>query len=167
MPSLSIDLGEESSGDTIALVRSSLIEAMVTAGMLVVATGCTGSADESAVTATDPASSYPFATECSSPPPIEQQRLSSLLLTVEPNPVKAGSGATLALASDGLGSNAMSGAGVTWQCWDGSGWVSTGLPVPNSYPILIPNEPPGIYRIQDIVIDNGSERTGFVLLEVE
>lgn len=157
--------------------------------------GCASSGSETATATSTSASPYPAGVECTTPPVDEIETASSLSLFVEPNPVKAGSEAILILDSDGLGPDALSGAGVAWQCWNGSSWVATGhqvvrgiggnpqtialppgavstipavgLPTPNSFPILIPPEPPGTYRIRDTVMNNDSALNGFVIVEVE
>ena len=97
---------------------------------------------------------------------------SELTLTVDPNPVASGGEATLSVSWVGLPANAMVGIAALWQCWNGAEWVTThtihrgwagepsvqgpdvpvlaiGLTVPNSYSILIPDVPPGIYRVWD------------------
>ena len=43
---------------------------------------------------------------------------------------------------------------------------AVGLPVPNSYPIMIPEVPPGTYRIVDAAFYPGTTVTGFVMVEV-
>jgi hypothetical protein len=120
--------------------------------------------------------------------------VSPLALTVEPNPVVSGSGAVLSLGADGLSDDFIDGAGASWQCWNGTEWIAThqviknygggartskvepgattaveaiGLPIPNSYPIHIPNVAPGTYRIEDRVVrPGGVDIVGFVVVEV-
>ena len=115
-------------------------------------------------------------------------------MTVEPNPVPAGEQATLAMSGEGLSSDATTGAGVVWQCWNGSSWITTdyqivrgfngepstellapgadstipaiALPIPNDYAILIPPVAPGHYRIADQITDTGPSQTAFVVVEV-
>jgi hypothetical protein len=135
----------------------------------------------------------PASGECLNPPSTEQERTSDLELTVTPNPVAAGSLATISVSLGGPSSYYVGGAGAAWQCWDGSGWVTThqivrgfsgnpitlevapgatttipaiGLRIPNSYPIVIPDVSPGIYRITDAAYRRSVEATGFVLVEV-
>lgn len=128
------------------------------------------------------------------PPQAEIDRMSPVTMTVEPNPASAGEPATLAVSGEGLSSEATIGAGVIWQCWDGTGWITTNyqivrgfngapqteliapgtdstiagiaLPVPNEYAILIPPVEPGLYRIADQITDTGTSHTGFVIVEV-
>lgn len=91
--------------------------------------------------------------------------------------------------AEGLPADVVGGAGAAWQCWDGSRWVDThqivrgfageprtlavapgqtttipaiGLRLPNSYQILIPDVPPGLYRIEDTM----TGISGFVIVEV-
>lgn len=144
---------------------------------------------------TAPGDSLTPGSSCVDPPLSELERPSPVALTVEPNPVSAGFEAILSVSAAGLPSDIVSGAGVAWQCWNGSDWVPTshqvvrgwsgepltlfiepgaittvpaiGLPIPNSYPILIPDEPPGVYRIKDVVgVVGGSDIVGFVFVEV-
>jgi len=91
--------------------------------------------------------------------------------------VAAGAEATLSVVDDGLPPASLVGVAAWWQCWNGSEWVDTylvergwhadkgttidlnsdvtmtivdiGLPIPSSYPIIIPNVEPGIYRLRD------------------
>lgn len=132
---------------------------------------------------------------CAEPPSSELEQTSELALLVEPNPVAAGTTARLSMELDGLPADAIVGAGVEWQCWNGSDWVPThqiirafndfdpstievapgatttvvaiGLSIPNSYEIIIPNVVPGTYRIADKAIVSGAEVSGFVLVEVD
>lgn len=62
---------------------------------------------------------------CEEPPASELSRLSDLALTLSPNPVAAGSEATLSLERGGLDETAITGAGAAWQCWDGENWIGT------------------------------------------
>jgi hypothetical protein len=43
---------------------------------------------------------------------------------------------------------------------------AVGLEVPSSYPIMIPEVAPGIYRIVDVAFNRGTTVTGFVIVEV-
>jgi len=101
----------------------------------------------------------------------------------------------LTIAADGLPDGALVGAGAAWQCWSGSEWVDThqivrgfydghgttlevgpgetttipavGLPIPNSYPILIPDVEASTYRLADEAIQPGSPAiSGWVIVEV-
>jgi len=131
---------------------------------------------------------------CVEPPASELAQVSPTVLTVEPNPVAAGSEAMLSIAADGLPDDALAGAAALWQCWNGSEWIDThqigrgwdgapwtqelttdetfavpaiGLQIPNSYPILIPEVKPGLYRIEDVAgSPGGVDVTGFVFVEV-
>lgn len=89
----------------------------------------------------------------------------------------------------------LTGYGSTWQCWDGDDWVAThllvhdgettagepggtttvpgiGYVLPNSFAIVIPEVPPGWYRISARTIGPepygtaNSERQGHVAVEV-
>lgn len=131
---------------------------------------------------------------CVEPPAEERARSSPAVLTVEPNPVAAGTQATLSIAADGLPAGSTIWASAAWQCWDGSGWIDThqvargfgardpvtievqpgatttippvGLPIPNSYPILIPEVDPGVYRLEDrLLLPDGESVFGFTYVE--
>jgi len=114
---------------------------------------------------------------CQSPPPAEIEAPSLISMTLRPNPVAPGIRATLQVGDAGLPSGAFVGLDVIWQCWDGSRWIDTyqlvravdpfvaqairlepgvtttiaslGVPVPVTAEILIPDVPPGIYRISE------------------
>jgi len=117
-----------------------------------------------------------------------------VVLAVDPSGAP-GSVATLSVVSDGLPAGALGGAVAWWRCWNGTEQVDThligrswgaiqpttiavgpeptvasggiGLPVPNPYPVVIPDVAPGSYRIRDRVVMPGSEPiVGFVLVEV-
>ena len=133
-------------------------------------------------------------TACEEPPSTELSKASGLALELAPNPVTAGSEATLSIERDGLDDSAITGAGAAWQCWTGDEWVDThqivkgfsssgpqtievetgvtttipavGLPIPSAYPVLVPDVPAGTYRIADEAIDGGATITGFVMVEV-
>jgi hypothetical protein len=136
-----------------------------------------------AACATDPT------TDCMAPPPGELSEESALALTLEPNPVAAGSEAVLSISAEGLGAEALVGAGLEWQCWDGSGWVVThqvvresvtlevvpgetttvpavGYAVPNATRIRVPEAAAGVYRIVDRAYTGNREVAGFVFVEV-
>ncbi len=128
-----------------------------------------------------------------------------MALTLNPNPVSSGSKAVLSVSSEGLPADALNGIAALWQCWNGSGWISThalfrgvapcqdptrpptcgepsvralgdpyfaiGLGVPNAFPILVPDVPAGVYRIQDTVLlpnplGASAEVTGVVIVWV-
>ena len=126
------------------------------------------------------------------PPPSELEEVSEMLLTLEPNPVRAGESAVLSVELGGrvAPGDAVS-YGVTWECWNGDGWIviyqvlryqdgvadflpaqpgsvttiiASRLPVPNEEEIVIPPVPPGIYRIRDRALD--ADVLGFVFVEV-
>jgi len=114
---------------------------------------------------------------CQPPPATEIEAPSGLAMTLDPNPVTAGARAVLEVSDAGLAPRTFVGLDATWQCWDGSRWVDTyqlvravdpfqaqtieleagvtttvaslGVPVPSIAEILIPDVPPGIYRISD------------------
>jgi hypothetical protein len=112
---------------------------------------------------------------CVEPPVSERTSSSSVTLTVDPNPVTAGSVASLSIDSR-LPGELVDGVATWWQCWNGTEWVDTylverdwgngpttlkiepgvtttipalGLAVPNTAAILIPDVAPGTYRIRD------------------
>lgn len=129
-------------------------------------------------------------TPCEQPPTAETARLSELELSVEPATVTGGARATLSIEVRSLPVDTIVGAGVNWQCWNGSEWVRThqvmrafggyepitdevppggtaampaiGLAVPNSYEIIIPDVGPGTYRIADTAIVPGNVPSGNV-----
>jgi hypothetical protein len=161
------------------VVQGSIV---VLAGLVVI--GCTAGGS---TTSTSSAANV-----CGDPPATEVARESSLIMSLEPNPVVAGSQATLSVAPGSFSGGGMVGAGAQWQCWNGTQWVDTyqivrgfgsgsavtlkvqpgatttvpaiGLPIPNSYPIIIPDVKPGIYRIRDTVEPDLA--TGFVIVQV-
>jgi hypothetical protein len=127
---------------------------------------------------------------CLEPPASEQARVSDLELSIEPSPATSGGVATLALGNSDLPDDAVASEGIEWQCWDGARWVGThqllrggptfpvepgvtttvsavGLPIPNSYEIVVPEVPAGLYRIQDSIhLGPDVIVTGFVLVQV-
>lgn len=140
---------------------------------------------------------------CSSPsartggcsrPPVDAMTNSPVPVVVNPNPVAAGSVAELTVEiGGGVGESDIVGAGVEWQCWDGSGWRVThqvvrgfsgdpvteavdpgtattvpavGLPVPARHPILVPMVDPGIYRIWEEVIAEDGALPAYAFVEV-
>lgn len=164
----------------------SRVVAIFVVGLLILS-ACASSMDGSSQTTT-------LGATCSDPPETELEAASDLNLAVEPNPIEAGSVAMLSIERDGLAEDSVTGAGAAWKCWDGSTWVDThqivkgfdgrsgetielgpgmtttipavGLSIPSSYPIVIPDVPPGTYRIVDEVFEGGARITGFVLVEV-
>ena len=139
-------------------------------------------------------SSGPMAS-CTTPPAAELQAPSALAMTLDPNPVHAESRATLLVDDIGLTGEAMAGLDLAWQCWDGTAWVDThqlvrgidpfvaqaiavepgatttiaslGVPVPSTAEVLVPQVPPGIYRMQDEVVRPGGQFTpGHLIVEV-
>jgi hypothetical protein len=114
-------------------------------------------------------------------------------LTVDPNPVEPGSAAILSVDSR-LPVGLVDGVATWWQCWNGTMWIdiylverdygngpttlkieagatttipALGLSVPNSAAIIVPDVAPGLYRIRDELVSQGSETiAGFVLVEV-
>ena len=130
---------------------------------------------------------------CQDPPAEELSAESALDIVVTPNPAASGMEASLSVSGDGLAADAVTGAGAFWQCWNGSQWVDThhmvkgesatyrtravtpgatvtipavGYLLPSSRAILIPDVPPGTYRIVDSVAVDGAVMTGFVLVQV-
>jgi hypothetical protein len=130
------------------------------------------------------------------PPEDEVTADIEIQLAVDPNPVIAGGAATLSIEQGDLLPGSSVGAGAVWQCWDGSNWIDTfqivkafddgqdaqaiavqpgatttipavDLPIPSSYPILIPEVEPGTYRIAEEIITGGEDViTGLVFVEV-
>lgn len=155
-----------------------------------------GQEQEAGTTRIPPDTSIPDARNCTSPPEDELTADPDVQLAVDPNPVPAGTLATLSIEQGSLPSGSSAGAGAVWQCWDGSSWVDThqivkgfddgqdaqaiavepgatttipaiDLPIPSSYPIVIPEVEPGTYRIADEVFTGGEGSiTGFVIVEV-
>jgi hypothetical protein len=131
---------------------------------------------------------------CTTPPAAERQAMSALAMTLDPNPVHAGTTAILEVDDAGLPDGAMVGLGLAWQCWTGAEWMDThqmvrgidpftaqaipvepgatttiaglGVPVPVAAPVLIPQVPPGIYRIQEVAELPGRAITGHLIVEV-
>jgi hypothetical protein len=127
---------------------------------------------------------------CRPPPAAEIEAPSQLAMTLDPNPVTAGTMATLRVGDAGLPSNAFVGLDAVWQCWDGSRWIDTfqlvravdsfvaqairvepgatttiaglGVPVPSVAEILVPDVPAGIYRIWD----EAGSTPGHLIVEV-
>jgi len=114
---------------------------------------------------------------------------------VEPNPVAAGSSATLSVDFDGLSGDYNGGLSASWECWDGNAWVEThliarafngygpdaidlstestivlpdiGLVIPNSHQIAIPDVAPGLYRLTDYMYGYETTFTAHEIVEVE
>ncbi|MGH8945921.1 MAG: hypothetical protein ACRDVL_07220 [Acidimicrobiia bacterium] len=165
---------------------------ILVAGVLV---AC-GQEEEAGTTSLPPDTTLTAERNCTLPPEEELAADLDVQLAVDPNPVAAGSPATLSIEQGALPPDSSVGAGAVWQCWDGSGWVDThqivkafndgqdaqaiavkpgatttipaiALPIPSSYPIVIPEVEPGTYRIVDEVFAGGEGAIrGFVLVEV-
>ena len=132
---------------------------------------------------------------CQPPPAAEIEAPSLITMTLDPNPATAGMMATLWVSDAGLPAGAFIGLDVIWQCWDGSQWVDTyqlvravdpftaqairlepgvtttiaalGVPLPSTAVILIPDVPPGIYRLADQAIQPGPQYIpGHLIVEV-
>jgi hypothetical protein len=172
---------------------SRLIVSLLLVGSVVLA--CQDASSGAVVQAEGPGTTVTTVGEatCVDPPATELEVDSALDLTVEPNPVAAGGPATLSIAQGDLPAHSIVGAGAIWQCWKGTAWVDThqivrafsrgygdaielepgvaptipavGLEVPSTYPIMIPDVVPGIYRIVDTAFNKG-DVTGFVIVEV-
>jgi len=158
--------------------------ALACVGILAVLTACGNGQDTSDT----------MSVNCQEPPAGELTAESAIEIVITPNPVAPGSEASLLITGEGLPDKAATGAGAFWQCWDGSQWVDThhivkelvgvayrtreltpgatwtipavGYVLPSSRPILIPNVPPGTYRVVDSVFVDGTEITGFAIVEV-
>jgi hypothetical protein len=122
--------------------------------------------------------------DCMMPTAAARSTPSGLVLTLDPNPVSPGSEAILSVRP--VERDVMTGGvAALFECWDGTQWIVThtlhrgrhgepstvegavpivalGIGVPNAYPILIPDVPPGIYRIRD----TADEMTGVVTVWV-
>jgi hypothetical protein len=112
---------------------------------------------------------------------------------LSPNPVEAGGEATLSVDYDGPLVGFNGGVGASWECWSEDRWVAThilvrtindwepsvidlsdpreevidiGLLIPNSYQVLIPEVPPGIYRIRDGLFGFELSLTAYEIVEV-
>lgn len=119
-----------------------------------------------------------------------------VVLTVDPDPVTAGSDAELtATAGESISGQVVVGAAVVWQCWDGTAWIDThhvlrghygdyrvqafesdvtvtmpavGILVPNTFSIQIPDVPAGTYRITERAgLDGGETAIATVIVRVE
>jgi hypothetical protein len=103
--------------------------------------------------------------------------------------------AVLTVDYQGVAEDPVGGAGALWQCWTGTAWEPThqilrpfssghgetryiepgteptvpaiGLPVPNSYRVVVPDVPPGLYRIADEIWVDGEGLAGFEVVIVE
>ena len=135
--------------------------------------------------------------DCRSAPVEERASWSPISLTLTPNPVSAGAIATLEVGVDppAAEDTYMVGWGADWQCWDGSGWVSThlleqtpgdgggsiverspgvtvtipaiGYFAPFTFSVTIPDVPPGWYRISETIgVHNQGETIGYLAVEV-
>jgi len=129
---------------------------------------------------------------CFSPPASELAASSPIEMSLQPNPVVAGTRARLSMDPKGDFAGQFVGIGAELQCWDGANWKplflltrdkpglspstvpvvpgqttavpAIGIPLPDSSEILIPDVPPGVYRIEDHIED--STVTGFVIVQV-
>lgn len=99
-----------------------MISRLIGIALLTVAvTACSGSQPTSTVSMPRSAEGI----QCFEPPQSELEVVSSLTMTVEPNPVEAGSIANLSVLTDEPPYVYMVGAGAAWQCWNGTAWVDT------------------------------------------
>ena len=129
---------------------------------------------------------------CFMPPQSELDAVSPVIMEVNPRPALANTEVMLTVSDPSPGEGSNNGLDALWQCWDGNGWVDThqlirgwegsrpqtvelgveiaweavGLALPNTHPILVPDVPPGVYRITDRVFVEGAATSGFVLVEV-
>ena len=146
----------------------------------------TACGDSKATTTTSPG------VDCEEPP--DEEQVSQLDLTLDPNPVVSGAVAQLAMTRGDLPDDAVIGVDAWWQCWASGEWVTThvvyrgfgdnpgqsipvnddfqiqvpdiGLTLDAGYPIAIPQVEPGMYRIEDAVFLQDGQLEGFVLVEV-
>lgn len=153
--------------------------------LLILAAGCTSPAEPSTTTSSG--------VECSEPPAEALVIESEFDVELSPSPVEAGSEATLSVDYDGPLEGLNGGVGASWDCWSGDRWVAThilvraiedwepsvidlsgpreevidiGLPIPNSYRVLIPDVVPGTYRIRDGLFGFEMSLTAFEIVEV-
>lgn len=140
-----------------------------------------------------PSVSSPPVQRCVEPPESALNEVGDFVLELSPNPITAGAHAALSVSFTGDG-DPLDGAGALWQCWTGSEWESTyqllkdwtgdgphtqyiepgtevtvpaiGLPVPDSYTVLIPDIPPGTYRIFNEGNIDGKRAAGLVIVTV-
>lgn len=136
----------------------------------------------------------PEPVQCSDPPPIEVSAVSPLDISLIPERVRAGEPAEVIVTAPSSSPDALMGVGLDWLCWDGSRWAMThklvtddvaagplalahplppgvtttipglGVALPSSSLILIPDVPPGTYRLQTGRPVGGV--TPFVIVEV-
>lgn len=155
--------------------------------LLLVATACTSSAEPSTTTSEGP---------CTDPPASELEFDSEFDISLDPNTVGPGDGATLSVDFEGQSpGDYIGGAGMSWEWWNGDKWVKThilvrafnestqpsvidlstgedvgvpdiGLTVPNSYEVLIPQVAPGTYRIADRIFGPDSTLTAHIAEKV-
>lgn len=130
---------------------------------------------------------------CTDPPADALAEVSRFALDLEPNPISPGGEATLIVGFDDAGADPVGGAGALWQCWTGAEWESThqilrpfaspdaearyiepsteptipgvGLPVPNSFEVVVPDVAPGVYRIAGEIWADGERLVGLVVVE--
>lgn len=132
---------------------------------------------------------------CVEPPPGERATESPVATSVTPATPTPGEAVVLEIAAPTGHPDASVGAAAEWQCWSGDGWVPThqlvrdwgqggpqtvyappgatttvpsiGLPLPARHTVLVPDVPPGTYRIADrIHPGDGGEIIVFTLVEV-
>lgn len=122
--------------------------------------------------------------ECVEPPPLNVGDDSGFRLSLDPNPVEAGSNANVTVEGTGPSNSGIVGLGMSWECWNGDRWVEThtivrgfnstppalvdhstgvtmaipdlGLSVPNTAAIVIPAVGAGTYRITDRIQNQGT-----------
>ena len=153
--------------------------------LLIFAAGCT--------LAAEPSTTSSSGVECSEPPAEALVAESEFEVELSPNPIEAGGEATLSVDYDGPLEGLNGGIGASWECWSEDRWVAThileraiedwepsvidlsdqsvevidiGLLIPNSYQVLIPEVPPGIYRIRDGLFGFEMSLTAYEIVEV-
>jgi hypothetical protein len=158
---------------------------VVAVGVVAFAAGCTSAAEPSTTTSSG--------VECSAPPAEVLVAESEFDVELSPNPVEAGSEVTLSIDYDGPLEGLNGGVGASWECWSEDRWVAThilvraiedwepsvidpsdpseevidiGLLIPNSYQVLIPEVPPGTYRIRDVLFGFEMSLAAYEIVEV-
>lgn len=130
--------------------------------------------------------------DCNQVPPSEElEKVSDIMISLEPNPVRSGETGRLSIeVGGGVRHGDAVSQSASWDCWNGVRWVKTyqvirdiggqtepnrikpgtvttvvgiWFPTPNEYEVTIPVVEAGTYRISDQTRD---DVTGFVYVEV-
>jgi hypothetical protein len=151
----------------------------------------TAACSDAALTSSTTASTAPSTTAadgytefgCQNPPLEQRTSATSTWLALDPHPVTAGASVALEIGTRDGRAEDYTGSWVGWECWNGSGWVTThimelgwesggrvvpGEPgvtwtvagvayrTPNEFWLTVPNVPPGWYRLRVDVFGSGS-----------